>query len=136
MEGVDEIDAFVIGRAAESRRRSGRRRSAPAGFSVASSEAPSGTPVHLPIALQPSTQSWRVIWVRAGMRAQLGERKARGRSTRPSTASRQSAKPLAAWRRYRRAGSGVAVGAEVGRHLGVVVFAAPAHFAPISRWTR
>src|ERR1700712_569007 len=27
---------------------------------------PSCTPVHLPMALQPSTQSWRGIWVREG----------------------------------------------------------------------
>ena len=61
--------------------------------------APIFTPVHSPMQLQPSTQSWRVIWVRAGSAFSSSRLSDSGRSTRPSTTSFQSAKPLAtiAW---------------------------------------
>ncbi len=54
--------------------------------------SPSGTPVHLPMQLQPSTQSCRVIWVRDGSARSSASDKLTGRSTRPPTSSRQSAK--------------------------------------------
>ena len=80
MEGVDEVDAFVILAVAVGRLlvfvgavEHGIARVGLRGPRVCSSR-PSGTPVHLPMALQPSTQSCRVIWVRDGQRLELGER--------------------------------------------------------------
>jgi hypothetical protein len=58
----------------------------------------SGTPAHLPIALQPSTQSWRVICVRAGMARSSASESDSGVATSPSTASRQLTKSSTAWR--------------------------------------
>ncbi len=63
------------------------------GFSPARSiSAPNRAPVHSPMQLQPSTQSWRVIWVRAGNALSWARFSDSGRSTRPSTTSFQSAK--------------------------------------------
>ena len=114
MEGVVEVDALVVDAAsrrasAPSRRRSGRRRSAPpAQPRPARADAPSGTPFHLPMQLQPSTQSWRVICVRDGMARRSASENSAGVSTRPSTFSRQSAKPFSRQRaivRHRPASS-------------------------------
>lgn len=57
-------------------------------------------PCHLPIALQPSTQSCRVIWVRIAIARSAATESDSGRRTRPVTAIRQSAKRLAACARY------------------------------------
>src|SRR5258706_6854359 len=65
------------------------------GFASASTSA-SCTPFHLPIALQPSTQSWRVICVRAGIARSCASVSLIGFSTRPSTCRDQSAKWVAA----------------------------------------
>src|SRR5262245_2015875 len=62
--------------------------------------SPSGTPFHLAIALQPSTQSWRVIWVRAGIALIAGSPNPSFRSTRPAISSFQSAQLFAAPARY------------------------------------
>ena len=48
-------------------------------------------PVHLPMALHPSTQSWRVIWLRLGPAINWATEKACGRATNPSTVNRQFA---------------------------------------------
>ena len=76
------------------------------------------------MALQPSTQSCRVIWLRAGIALQLGEREGRRRLDQPvdpqppvGEAGRRVPPPL------RRARLGVAVGAELRRHLGRVELA-------------
>src|SRR5579862_9878072 len=50
--------------------------------------------------LQPSTQSWRVIWVRGGMARSSAMESDNLRSTRPPTSMRQSAKSFAAWAAY------------------------------------
>ena len=88
MEGVDQVDALVVGRAAEI---VGAVQDDVARVRLQapwSSTALSGTPVHLPMALQPSTQSWRVICVREGMARRSASESDWGASTRPSTASR------------------------------------------------
>ncbi len=83
-------------------RRNRRRCSARSGFSRArSSSAPSGTPFHLPMQLQPSTQSCRVIWVRDGMARSSASDSSSGVSTRPPTDSFQSAKPFVGMRHDR-----------------------------------
>jgi hypothetical protein len=81
----------------------------------------SGTPVHLPITLQPSTQSWRVICVREGIACSSARLYCAGRATSPPTFSRQSAKRSASSCRYRRL-SGIA-GAVAAELVGDVVFA-------------
>jgi len=47
------------------------------------------------MALQPSTQSWRVIWVRDGKALSWAMERFSGRLTRPSTTRFQSLNPLA-----------------------------------------
>src|SRR3954471_12411439 len=54
------------------------------------------TPFHLPIALQPSTQSWRVICVRGGSARNCASENCIGVFTRPSTFSAQFLKSLRA----------------------------------------
>ena len=56
-------------------------------------KSPSGAPVHFPIALQPSTQSWRVICVRWGKAFNCASVRLSERSTRPVTDSSISQKP-------------------------------------------
>src|SRR5258708_28863637 len=56
----------------------------------------SGTPVHLPIALHPSTQSWRVICVRLGISRSRASVSFKGCCTSPSICSTHSAKLPAA----------------------------------------
>ena len=58
---------------------------------AASSTRLSGTPVHWPMAVQPSSQVCRVICVRDAQLFQLGERERARRGHAPSTDSRQSA---------------------------------------------
>ena len=62
---------------------------------AASSTSFSGVPVQRPIALQPSTQSCRVVWLRTGIAPSCDSDSDSGRATMPSTTSRQSAKPFA-----------------------------------------
>ena len=57
------------------------------GFAISRMRA-SCTPVHLPITLQPSTQSWRVIWVREGSARSCSSENDSGCPTRPPTFSR------------------------------------------------
>ena len=66
---------------------------------TASSTAESGTPVHWPIAVQPSSHVCRVICVRAGNCFRSASENERGRATLPSTDSRQSANPPSRRRR-------------------------------------
>ena len=56
--------------------------------SSVSSTGASRAPVHLAMADQPSTQSWRVTWLRDGRARRAARSRDRGRSTRPSTTSR------------------------------------------------
>ena len=139
MEGVDQIDALVIGRRRRSCRRSGRRCSAPAAAArPAPSTWPSGTPVHLPIALQPSTQSWRVICVRAGIACSSASEQVSGAATSPSTRSRQSAKPVCGMRGASPPSSALVL--PLVRNTGDIsrrIELARERLAPpISRWTR
>src|SRR3546814_7984034 len=60
---------------------------------AASRMRPSWTPVHCPIALHPSTQSWRVICVRCGIARMSAIDSDSGRATRPETLTRQSTNP-------------------------------------------
>src|SRR3989338_8486085 len=53
----------------------------------------STTPFHLAMALQPSTQSWRVIWVRAGSALISSSEKLLGSFTSPATSSLQRGQP-------------------------------------------
>ncbi|MEJ0040912.1 MAG: GNAT family N-acetyltransferase [Rhizomicrobium sp.] len=57
----------------------------------------SGAPVHSPMQLQPSTQSWRVIWVRGGNLRISASDSLSGFSTRPPTGMIQSLKPWERW---------------------------------------
>ena len=105
MERVVEVDALVVARcrgrraslhrvgAVEHDEARLRLRAAPARAACAS-----GTPFHLPMQLQPSTQSWRVICVRDGSARSSASENAAGFSTRPPTFSCQSAKPFCAQR--------------------------------------
>ena len=75
-----------------SRRMSRRRRtSRSAGCRRHPAPGLSGTPVHWPIAVQPSSHVWRVICVRDGSRFSSSSENVRGVATRPSTDNRQSA---------------------------------------------
>ena len=67
---------------------------------TASSTAESGTPVHWPIAVQPSSHVCRVIWVRGVNCFRSASENARGRATLPSTGSLQSANAPSFMRRY------------------------------------
>lgn len=66
----------------------------------------SRTSIHSPMAVQPSSQTCRVIWVRDGRRLGSASEKEPGRTTSPSTDSRQSTEPLACRRRYSSLDSG------------------------------
>ena len=103
--------------------------SAPRGFRPAAVEqrARAARPVHLPMQLQPSTQSWRVICVRDGRARSSASDSCIGLSTRPPTSSRQSAKSA------RRAATIVgivgidrAVGLEIRRDVAPADIRAPA----------
>ena len=63
-----------------------------------SSSGPSWPPVHSPMQLQPSTQSWRVIWVRAGRARSSAERQRQrplDQAVDHAAASRRSRSPPA-----------------------------------------
>src|SRR5579859_620969 len=59
-----------------------------------------GTPAHSAMYDQPSSQAKCVIWVWDGKRFSSASEKLEGRSTRPSTLSRQSTKLAASNSRY------------------------------------
>ena len=80
-----QVDAFVVAAAAAVEVvEAVEDDMARAGFTLArSSRCASGTPLHWPITLQPSTQSWRVIWVRVGKARNASSENSSGRSTMP-----------------------------------------------------
>src|SRR6476659_9293561 len=101
-----------------------------------SSSQASGTPLHLPITLHPSTQSWRVICVRVGIARKASSENSSGRSTSPAICNRYPANPPAFIARY----SGVCGLVEpLGRNTGEIIDSgnSAARRWPVSaRWMR